>query len=108
MLLASPLGLLHPDHVAVAAGCFQVARSLPSLPWILYEDAIYRATAGVSDEATAKLRDAGLYLEPFEIGPAARKREAIASYVSQLKGLGDLVLDAYEPERYWTLVRTAT
>ena len=107
-VVASPLGLLHPDHVAVAAGCLQVARSLPSLPWILYEDAIYRATPGASDEATAKLRDAGLYLEPFEIGPAARKREAIASYVSQLKGLGDLVLDAYEPERYWTLVRTET
>jgi LmbE family N-acetylglucosaminyl deacetylase len=104
-VVASPLGLLHPDHVAVAAGCFQVARSLPSLPWIVYEDAIYRATPGASDAATAQLRDAGLYLEPFEIAPATRKREAIESYVSQLKGLGDLVLDAYEPERYWTLVR---
>ena len=105
-VVASPLGLLHPDHVAVAAGCLQVARSLPSLPWILYEDAIYRATAGATDAATAKLRAGGLYLEPFEIAPGARKREAVEIYVSQLKGLGDLVLDAYEPERYWTLVRT--
>jgi len=106
-LVASPLGLLHPDHVAVAAACFQLARSLPSLPWILYEDAIYRATSGASDAATAQLRARGFYLEPFQIAPAALKREAIGCYFSQLEGLGDLVLDAYEPERYWTLVRTS-
>lgn len=106
-LVVSPLGLLHPDHVAVAAACIQVARSLPSLPWILYEDAIYRATTGASDAATAQLRRAGLYIEPFEIAPAARKREAIECYSSQLQGLADLVVDAYRPERYWTLVRTS-
>ena len=105
-VIASPLGLLHPDHVAVAEACFQLARSLTSLPWTLYEDAIYRATAGATEAATAKLRASGLYLEPFDVAPAEHKREAIGCYASQLQGLGDLVLDAYEPERYWTLVRT--
>jgi LmbE family N-acetylglucosaminyl deacetylase len=104
-LVASPLGLEHPDHVAVAAGCFEVARALPSLPWILYEDALYRATPGASDAATARLRSAGFYLEPFEVQTTEAKREAIDCYPSQLRGLGDLVRDAYEPERYWTLVR---
>ena len=46
-------------------------------------------------------------IKPFEIAPGGRKREAIECYFSQLQGLGDLVLDAYEPERYWTLVRTS-
>jgi LmbE family N-acetylglucosaminyl deacetylase len=105
-VVASPLGLLHPDHIAIASACFQLARSLPSLPWILYEDAIYRATDGATEAAAAKLRASGLYLEPFAIAPAERKREAIDCYTSQLQGLGDLILDAYEPERYWTLVRT--
>jgi LmbE family N-acetylglucosaminyl deacetylase len=104
-LVASPLGLEHPDHLAVAAGCFELARSLPSLPWILYEDAIYRATPGLLEAAAAKLRSAGLYLEPFEIPPTEHKRESIDCYASQLIGLDELVRDAYEPERYWSLVR---
>jgi LmbE family N-acetylglucosaminyl deacetylase len=106
-VVASPLGLLHPDHVAVAAGCFDVARSLPSLEWIIYEDAIYRATRGARKEAIAKLKAQGFSLEPFEVARTDRKRAAIDCYTSQLKGLGKLVQDAYKPERYWTLVRAS-
>ena len=105
-VVASPLGLGHPDHVAVAAACYELARSLPALEWIVYEDAIYRATAGATEAATAKLRASGLHLEPLDLAPAERKRDAIDCYASQLRGLGDLVLDAYAPERYWSLVRT--
>lgn len=102
-LVASPLGLVHPDHVAVAEACFMVARALPEVRWAVYEDAIYRATRGVTEEATARLAQAGFALEPIEVPPASRKRDAVALYTSQIKGLGALLEDARRPERYWDL-----
>jgi len=102
-LVASPLGLTHPDHVAVAAACFDVARTHSSVRWIVYEDAIYRAKDGESEAAVAGLRNDGLVLNPIEFPPASLKRVAIESYTTQLRGLGDLVQDAYLPERYWEL-----
>lgn len=105
-LVASPLGMLHPDHVAVAEACFNVARAMPDVRWVVYEDAIYRATHGATDEATARLAVAGLSLEPMEVRPTSLKREAVARYTSQVIGLGELLDDAKRPERYWDLVRS--
>jgi len=104
-LVASPLGMLHPDHVAVGQACYAVARAIPDVRWVVYEDAIYRATDGASGEATARLISAGFTLKELAIPPAERKREAIACYTSQVKGLGGLLEDAYRPERYWELGR---
>jgi LmbE family N-acetylglucosaminyl deacetylase len=104
-LVASPLGLQHPDHLATAAASYEVARRLPSTRWLVYEEAIYRTDAGATEEAIRRLFDGGFALEPIEVVPDDRKREAIDCYTSQLKGLGDLVRDAYAPERYWSLVK---
>jgi LmbE family N-acetylglucosaminyl deacetylase len=104
-LVASPLGLQHPDHLATAAACFELAGRMPAMPWLVYEDAIYRADPGATDEAIRSLAQRGFALEPVSVPSAGRKRAAIGCYASQLRGLGDLVADAYRPERYWTLVR---
>ena len=106
-MIASPLGLSHPDHLVTAAASFAIARRLPEVRWVLYEDAIYRAAGGATDEALGRLADDGFVLRPLEVGQTALKRDAIDRYPSQLKGLGELVLDANKPERYWSVVRRA-
>lgn len=106
-VVASPLGLVHEDHVMTASAGLEVARRMPGLRWLVYEDAIYRATSGKTEEALARVRDAGLVLEEAvrTFPPAGDfKRAAIDCYPSQLKALGDRWRDALEPERYWTVV----
>ena len=103
-MIASPLGLSHPDHVVTAAACFDLARAMPTMTWVVYEDAIYRATDGTTSEAVVRLAEAGFALEPLDVKASTRKRAAIDRYPSQLKGLGGLIGDAYKPERYWSVV----
>jgi LmbE family N-acetylglucosaminyl deacetylase len=106
-VVASPLGIAHDDHVMTASAGFAVARRMPGIRWLVYEDAIYRATSGKTDEAMARVRGAGLVLEEAvqTFPPAGTfKRAAIDCYASQLKALGDRWRDALEPERYWTVV----
>jgi len=103
-LVASPLGLEHPDHLVTAQACFDVARSLPSVRWIIYEDAIYRSTPGAMEEVVSRLADAGYSLRPLQVESADAKRAAVTCYASQVHGLGGLLDDAYQPERYWDLV----
>ena len=106
-IVAIPLGLGHGDHLVTAAACREVARLQPKKRWFVYEDVIYRRTVGGTDAALAGLRAAGFALEPadFPVDMEA-KRRAIDAYASQLTGLGDLIDDAYSPERYWTMMRT--
>ncbi len=104
-IIASPLGLAHPDHIVTAAACFDVARAARALSWVVYEDAIYRATDGATNEAMARLAEAGFEMKALKVGATARKSAAIDRYSSQLKGLGELVLDAYKEERYWSVDR---
>ena len=101
--IAMPLGIHHEDHLLVAAACRGVARGLPRKTWVVYEDVIYRATVGGTDERVAELRKQGFDLVPASFAPAAHKRAAVEAYASQVRGLGDLLLDAFEPERYWTM-----
>ncbi len=103
-MIASPLGLSHPDHVVTAAACFDLARAMPTMTWVVYEDAIYRAADGTTSEAVVRLAEAGFALEPLDVSASTRKRAAIDRYPSQLKGLGSLIGDAYKPERYWSVV----
>lgn len=104
-LVASPLGLMHPDHLATAAACLTVARAQPPPRWLLYEDAIYRDNSGNTDAALSALRNDGFVLSSVAVPEAKAKRAAIAAYTSQVRGLGALVEDAYRPERYWELSR---
>lgn len=106
-VVASPLGIEHDDNLMTASACLEVARRMPGIRWLVYEDAIYRATAGKTDEALARVRGAGLVLEEAvrDFPPAGDfKRAAIDCYRSQLKALGERWRDALEPERYWTVV----
>jgi len=106
-LVVSPLGLGHDDHVLTAAASFEVARRRPGMRWLVYEDAIYRMTDGMTQEALARTKDAGFLLEDAvrDFPPAGnKKRAAIDCYPTQLKALGERWLDALEPERYWSVV----
>lgn len=99
--IASPLGIGHDDHVLVATACLEVARRQPKKRWILYEDVIYRRTVGGTDQAIENLRAQGFGVETaaFQVDVDV-KRAAIASYTTQVRGLGELLEDAYQPERY--------
>ena len=103
-IVASPLGLSHPDHLVTAAACVDVARRMREVPWVLYEDAIYRRDENLAPQALSRLAADGFILEPMDIVEAGSKRSAIACYESQLQGLGDLLDDAFLPERYWKVV----
>lgn len=105
-VIVSPLGLVHDDHVLTAAASLEVARRRPGMRWLVYEDAIYRADAGTTEEALARHRNAGFVLEDAvrDFPPAGdKKRAAIDCYPTQLKAFGDRWLDALEPERYWSV-----
>ena len=106
-VVVSPLGIVHDDHVMTAAASFEVARRRPGMRWLVYEDAIWRTTAGKTEEALARHRDAGFVLEEAvrDFPPAgSTKRAAIDCYPTQLQALGDRWRDALEPERYWSVV----
>lgn len=113
-LVVSPLGLFHSDHLLTAASALEVARRLPGLPWLLYEDAIYRRVEGLVREALARVRRAGFGVSQASLDPAddcERKRAAIACYRSQLKALTSDNYpgwqDVLHPECYWWLLRQA-
>ena len=101
--VASPLGLFHNDHVLTASACFDVARSQNTVSWLIYEDAIYRATPGRTEEALAALKVRGFTLRDVDIPESPAKRQAVERYPSQVRGLAGLLEDAYRPERYWSL-----
>ena len=106
-VVASPLGLFHEDHVLTARACYEVARQvLPLKRWVIYEDVIYRSTAGRTERAIAALVNDGFVLRDVSFAEAAQKSRAIQRYPSQVLGLGPLLEDAYRPERYWELAVT--
>jgi LmbE family N-acetylglucosaminyl deacetylase len=98
-----PAGLFHSDHVLVHAAMLGLisARSRPS--WIMYEDALYRRSAGCLQRRLAALLEVGVYATPVAPPAAAgRKRAALACYRSQLRALGQAA-DLLAPEGYWRL-----
>lgn len=101
--VASPLGLFHGDHLMTARACFELAHARRGVAWTVYEDAIYRPVAGRTAQALAVLRKQGFALREVHYPEPPAKRQAIECYASQVKGLSDLLADAYRPERYWSL-----
>jgi LmbE family N-acetylglucosaminyl deacetylase len=106
-----PLGLFHSDHLLVAEAGLSLVRARPDQGHYAYEDALYRALPGRTEEALARVRDRGLRATPASFptppGCEARKRQAVARYRSQLRGLAAPGrpghADAFDPERYWRL-----
>jgi LmbE family N-acetylglucosaminyl deacetylase len=106
-----PLGVSHHDHLLTARVCLEVARTLPAVRWLVYEDMPYALEDEAGrDAALAAVRGAGFSLEPVnvEIGTdTQRKRAAVRCYASQLRGLGGRVeLAITAPERYHLLTPT--
>lgn len=104
-----PLGVGHPDHLVTTAAALRVARSLPEIEWVIYEDLPYaRQGAPLLDAAVRRLIRAGFALGPMQVAGPDRevdKRAAVACYRSQLPALGDLVEVALAgPERYHRLL----
>jgi LmbE family N-acetylglucosaminyl deacetylase len=103
-VVAFALGLGHEDHLMIAVACTQLVHRHPQKYWVIYEDAIYRATAGGTDEALGHLRKQGFDLTTIHFAEAGEvKRAAIEAYRSQVTGLAHLVRDAYRSERYWSI-----
>ncbi len=106
--VVAPLGLFHADHAQAGNAALALAREQTGPAWFLYEDAIYRATAGLVVRRIAALHRDGwrlAALPPLE--PARQKQKAVQAYKSQLKALSAPrhpgFADAFEPERYYRL-----
>jgi LmbE family N-acetylglucosaminyl deacetylase len=118
-LVLLPFGLANPEHVVTHDAVLNVRRRwvahmepLPVSPaWIAYEDIAYKQIPGMLAWRVSGLFRAALWPTPTAmlIDPSpARKREAMARYVSQARGLeADWSLwprlDAPTPEQYWRL-----
>jgi LmbE family N-acetylglucosaminyl deacetylase len=105
---AVPLGVSHADHKLTTLACLQVARQLPGVRWLIYEDMPYSIQSPSARAAAfRKLNSAGFVVEPisFDDDPnTARKRAALAYYGTQLRGLGESAdLALATPERYYLL-----
>ncbi len=114
-----PFGLANPEHVSTHDAAIEVRRrwsdgtdgSCDATAWIAYEDIAYKHIPGLLAWRVTTLFRAALWPTPtaMPIDPSpARKREAMARYVSQVKGLdADWSLwprlDAPTPEQYWRL-----
>ncbi len=118
-LVLLPFGLANPEHVVTHDAALDVRSrwsaervQAPSSPaWIAYEDVAYKHIPGMLAWRVSGLFRSALWPTPtaMPIDPSpGRKREAMARYVSQVKGLdADWSLwprlDAPTPEQYWRL-----
>ena len=114
-----PAGLFHTDHALVhrAAMALRDQRGAgqrggntgPGERWVMYEDALYRRHPALLQRCLAHLHAAGIAVTPLA-APSdhsrASKRNAVACYASQLRGLLTVAnghADAFAPEGYWHL-----
>lgn len=106
-LVVAPLGLRHPDHIAVADACLQLVGTLP-VRWRLALDQPYGTTfPDLVEERLARARSLGLRVTELDPTPvdATTKATAVASYATQIDAvrgehpLLDLALEA--DERWW-------
>jgi LmbE family N-acetylglucosaminyl deacetylase len=106
-----PLGLFHADHRRASDATLAVMPQFAALTWLAYADAIYRCIEGAVEERLRGLADAGILLAPTTLPHAAdaqrRKREAVACYASQLRGLHGRRHhdDVFALETYWRVHR---
>jgi LmbE family N-acetylglucosaminyl deacetylase len=108
-----PMGIANPDHVLTHdAGMIaraQLVESGTDIAWFCYEDHGYKHIPGLLAWRVTKLFKSGLWPTPaiVPVEPdMARKRRAIACYVSQVPPLErdhalSERLDGNVPEQYW-------
>jgi LmbE family N-acetylglucosaminyl deacetylase len=104
-----PLGLFHSDHKRASDAALPLIRRFATLQWYVYEDVIYRCIEACVEQRVRLLQDSGFVLErqarAFDVSAHARKREAVACYRSQLRGLRTRRHhdDIFAPERLWSI-----
>lgn len=96
--VVGPLGLIHHDHRAVAEAMAMVRRDDPVRQWWVYADIPYEGRAGDEVERQTAGFEPGL---PGPLGDAGRRRQALAAYSSQLRGLEPEWPLIERPERFW-------
>jgi len=102
-----PLGLFHSDHARASDATLAVATRFAALPFIAYEDALYRRIPDLVERRLAHIASLGYAVTPMAVSvdraAAHRKRVAVACYRSQIRALATRRghADAFEPERYW-------
>ena len=92
--LAAPLGLGHPDHVAVAEAAALAARRAGLASWLLYADFYQLAHPELVGPRLRALADTGLVVreEPAPpVGSRWARQQAVRRYRSQRRGLGHRV-----------------
>jgi LmbE family N-acetylglucosaminyl deacetylase len=99
-----PAGLFHSDHVLAHSAMLALCGTQAQPCWIMYEDALYRRSAGCLQRRLAALLAAGFGATPVAAPAAAvaAKRAALSCYRSQLRALGRPA-DLVAPEGYWRL-----
>lgn len=106
VVIVAPLGLGHPDHLAVATACRLLLAEGAEADWWVYEDQPYRVLYPESvSNAMAEWERGGreLSLDFLGTAPLDQKEEAVRCYASQL-----WALDLHAvlcPERLWKLTR---
>lgn len=101
-LILAPLGIVHDDHVALAAACWHAFRYRPECQLVFAEDLPYR----IDDPAAAVFEVAGKGVQwfwpeacPDDEAALRAKIAALSEYRSQLWALPSFVY--YVPERLW-------
>jgi len=110
-----PAGLFHSDHVLTHEALLMLWEPQLDRTWLMYEEPAYRRIPGLLQRRLATLLQDGIQATPVACSDrdmAARKREAVHYYASQLRALRCMVTggytDAFAPERYWHLEPTST
>jgi len=103
--LVGPLGLQHPDHVAVSDACLEVAQT-GAAELFLYLDMPYaQKYPGATEERLAELLDRRVALRPLDpVAPNRRaKKRIVRQYKSQCGKMHYTKLDNVltAPEQYW-------
>ncbi len=102
-----PLGIEHPDHLAVHRASLRARRDRRAPAWVAYADFPYWRTPGRLDERLTSLQRGGLAADPAGVpADVDAKARAASRYVSQLRGLeigNDVSAIGAVPEHYWVL-----
>ena len=111
--VVAPVGLFHPDHIAVSDACLLLARERPE-DYYLYVDMPYARVLPLKlDERLRQLDVAVHELAPFQPVDPAEKRRAVDAYTSQLRWVRGAAAGSFEPsmtdcERYWRVACPAS
>lgn len=105
-----PAGLFHSDHILAHQAALTVRAQYPNKRWVMYEEPMYRRVPAELQERLTSLVHFGIEATPLAFdtaAAAARKREAVQCYASQLQALMTPSRpghdDVFAPEGYWQL-----